>query len=118
MTYKPGIWSCAPCRVEIPVMQNARIVAHLNTKKHKRLAHACPRCSSVRMKDIEGECWDRDGIREAKKCQRCKTEYKCFAANMSEKDRHEYTGEWPEHVKEAEKKEFHERALKRGYVKA
>lgn len=116
--YIPGMWSCRTCHVEIPISQNDRIVAHLHTKTHKKYERACPRCRSLRMEKIKGECWDRDGIREAIKCARCNTEYKSFAANMSEKDRSEYTGEWPQHIKDEEEKEFHERALRRGYAKA
>lgn len=110
-------WTCKPCKVEIPIMDNARIVRHLNTKKHNRLKNACPRCSSVRIKDIPNETWDRDGIREAKKCERCKTEFKSYAHGIVEKDRSEYTGDWPRHIIKEEAEEFHRNALARGYVK-
>jgi formate dehydrogenase maturation protein FdhE len=96
--------------------QMDRVRAHLRTKKHERLKNACPRCSSLRMKELVGDCYDRDGIRNAIKCQRCKTEFKCFAHGISEKDRSEYIEDWPDHVREAEEKDFDRRARSRGYI--
>jgi hypothetical protein len=92
------MWRCEPCKIAIPVLQQDKIRTHLRTKKHHRLRNACPNCSSLRMKDIEGECWDSDGIRSAEKCMRCLTEYKCYAHGKEEKDFDEYTGEVPERV--------------------
>ena len=114
------MWTCKPCKVEIPIAAEnmERIRRHLATKKHARLKNACPRCSSLRLRKIEGETWDRDGIRNAKKCDRCKTEFKSYSSGIIEKTASEYTGEWPEHIKQADAQEFDQIARARGYVKA
>lgn len=113
------MWKCKPCKVEFPLtdkgMERAR--QHLRTKKHDRLKSACPRCSSRRMKRLDGETWDRDGIRDARKCGRCLTEYKSYASGIVEKDVSEYTGEWPEHIKRQEAEAFDRAARARGYSK-
>lgn len=97
-------------------MAHDRILKHIHSKKHKRLRDACPRCSSLRMHRIPDECWDRDGIREARKCGRCLTEYKSYAHGIVEKCSGEYTGEKPAHIKAADDAAFHAAATARGYV--
>jgi DNA-directed RNA polymerase subunit RPC12/RpoP len=110
-------WKCGPCKVEIPVSDIERIRRHLHTKKHARLKNGCPACGSLRLNDIDGETWDRDGIREAKKCARCNTEFKSYAHGLSEKEFDEYTGEKPLRIIEAEAEAFDRVARARGYTK-
>jgi hypothetical protein len=84
----------------------------------KDKGYPCKRCGG-KLLSIDGEFWDRDGIREASKCVECKTEYKSYASGYAEKTNwNEYSGEWPEHIKQAEAQSFHEKATRRGYVKA
>jgi hypothetical protein len=112
-------WECKPCKFSVPIAGEylTKVRQHLATKKHERLRNACPQCSSLRLKDIDGETWDRDGIREAKKCERCKTEFKSFVHGIVEKEPSEYTGEWPDHVARKVEMEFDRAARARGYIK-
>jgi hypothetical protein len=113
------MWRCDPCRVAFPIDAVDRIRRHLNTKRHERLKWGCPECGGAKLVDIPNEFWDADGIRPAKKCTRCKTEFKSYSHGITAKDSwEEYTGEWPEAVKKAEAESFHRQASARGYVKA
>jgi protein-arginine kinase activator protein McsA len=111
------MWECKPCKVKIPMSRMDAVRKHLRTKRHESLKGACPRCSSKRMTRIKDETWDRDGIREAIKCERCRTEFKSFAHGIVEKYGSEYTLDKPEHIKAKEAAEFDREARARGYVK-
>lgn len=115
----PHHWTCKPCRfaVEYSPTYMEAVRAHLRTKKHQRLKNACPRCSSLRMQPIKGEHWDRDEMRDALKCARCWTEYKCYAHGIQEKSADEYTGNKPPRIVAAEEAAFEKLARSRGYVK-
>ena len=120
MDYDYTTWKCKTCPggFSSPINRNDKIVTHINSKKHKKYQYACPVCHSLKMVDIKNECWDRDGMREAVKCARCKTEYKSFAHGIHEKNADEYTGEKPDRIKKEEIDAFHKLALSRGYVRA
>jgi hypothetical protein len=107
-----------PGKRPIWCMKCWKFVQRSRWARHYEINHGgCVHCHSPRLKELPGDTYDRDGIRNARKCLRCGTEMKAFAHGYQEKTRDEYVGELPTRLVKAAAREFHAEALKRGYTK-
>lgn len=78
----------------------------------------CSRCKSENLVELEGVCFDRDGIRPARRCTDCRTIFASYASGSGEiglEDYKEIGLPWPQHIIDEEQELFHEKATRRGY---